>query len=83
MVMKFSKIVEQYENENNGRVVFIVIDDKNNIMGEYEEEEYNKGDEESCNAYKCYCNINVMVLSVTHRLAWTKVVCKVLESEVK
>ena len=77
--MKFNKVVEQYENENKGRVIFIVVDDINNIIGEYEEEEYNKGDGESRDTYQRYFDSNVKVLSVTHRLAWTKVVCKILK----
>lgn len=81
--MKFSKVVEEYENENKGRVIFRVVDIKNNIMSEYEAEEYDKGDTESLKTYQRYFDREVNVLSVTHRLAWTRVVCEALESEVK
>lgn len=75
---KFSQWVEKYERENNGRVIFTVIDNAHNIMGEYEEEEYNNGDEESVNTYKKYCNINCRLISVAYNMMWVKVVCEVL-----
>lgn len=30
---KFGEWVEKYESENNGRVIFTVIDNANNVMG--------------------------------------------------
>ena len=81
--MKFSEIVEKYESESNGRVIFIVIDNESNVMGEYELEEYNKGDEESVNTYNAYSNRNCKVTEITYHMMWTKVTCEVLESEVK
>lgn len=78
MMKKFSEWVEKHERENNGRVIFTVIDNAHNVMGEYEEEEYNKGDEESVNTYKTYCDINCRLISVSHNKMWTKVVCEVL-----
>ena len=78
MDMKFSELVEKYERENNGRVIFTVIDNANNVMGEYEEEEYNKGDEESVNIYKTYCDMNCRIISVAHNMMWVKVVCEIL-----
>lgn len=44
--MKFGEVIEKYETENNGRVIFVAVDNKNNIIGNYELEEYNRGDEE-------------------------------------
>ena len=79
MVMKkFSEWVEKYESENNGRVIFTVIDNGNNVMGEYENEDYNKGYEESVNTYNTYCNTNCRLISVAYNMAWVKVVCEVL-----
>lgn len=79
MVMKkFSEWVEKYETENNGRVIFTVIDNDNNVMGEYENEEYNKGDEESVNTYSTYCNTNCRLISVAYNMMWVKVVCEVI-----
>lgn len=79
MVMKkFSEIVEKYESENNGRVIFTIIDNVNNVMGEYEEEEYNKGDEESICTYRMYCNIACKVINITYDKMWTKVICEVI-----
>lgn len=75
---KFSEFVEKYESENNGRVIFTVIDNAHNVMGKYEEEEYNKGDEESVNTYKAYCNMNCRLISVAYNMAWVKVVCEVI-----
>ena len=75
---KFSEWVEKYESENNGRVIFTVIDNVNNVMGEYELEEYNRGDEESINTYNTYCNSNCKIISMTHNMMWVKVVCEVL-----
>lgn len=75
---KFSEWVEKYESENNGRVIFTIIDNVNNVMGEYEYEEYNKGDEESINTYKTYCNMNCRVISVAYDKMWVKIVCEVL-----
>lgn len=78
MAMKFSELIEKYERENNGRVIFTVIDNAHNVMGEYEEEEYNKGDEESVNTYKTYCNMKCRLISVIYDKMWSKVVCEVL-----
>lgn len=75
--MKFSELVEKYETENNGRVIFTVIDNAHSVMGHYEEEEYNKGDEESVNTYKTYCNMNCRLISVAYNKMWVKVVCEV------
>nr|DAV31783.1 MAG TPA: hypothetical protein [Caudoviricetes sp.] len=75
---KFSELVEKYESENNGRVIFTVIDNGNNVMGVYEGEEYNKGDEESINTYKTYFNMNCRLISVAYNMMWVKVVCMVL-----
>lgn len=75
---KFSEFVEKYESENNGRVIFTIIDNVNNVMGEYEEENYNKGDEESINTYNSYCNMNCRLISVTYNKMWVKVVCEVV-----
>nr|DAN59804.1 MAG TPA: hypothetical protein [Caudoviricetes sp.] len=75
---KFSEWVEKYESENNGRVIFTVIDNVNNVMGEYEEEEYNRGDEESVNTYKTYCNADCRLISVAYNMMWVKVVCEVI-----
>lgn len=75
---KFSELVEKYESENNGRVIFTVIDNVNNVMGEYEEEEYNGGDEESVSTYKTYCNMNCRLISVEYNMMWVKVVCELL-----
>lgn len=76
--MKFSELVEKYESENNGRVIFTVIDNTNNWVGEYEEEEYNRGDEESVNTYNKYCNTNCILISVAYNMMWVKVVCEVI-----
>ena len=78
MGMKFSELIEKYERENNGRVIFTVIDNVHNVMGEYEEEEYNKGDEESVNTYKTYCNMKCRLISVAYDKMLVKVVCEVL-----
>lgn len=75
---KFSELVEKYESENNGRVIFTVIDNSNNTMGKYEYEEYNNGDDESVNTYKTYCNVNCRLISVAYNKMWVKVVCEVL-----
>lgn len=75
---KFSEWVEKYESENNGRVIFTVIDNDNNVMGEYELEQYNRGDEESINTYNTYCNSNCKIISMTQNMMWVKVVCEVL-----
>lgn len=75
---KFSEWVEKYESENNGRVIFTVIDNAHNVMGEYEEEEYNNGDEESVITYKTYCNVNCRLFSVSYNKMRVKVVCVVL-----
>ena len=75
---KFSELVEKYESENNGRIIFTVIDNANNVMGEYEEEEYNKGDEESVNTYKTYCDMNCRVISVAYNKMWVNVVREIL-----
>lgn len=75
---KFSELVEKYESENNGRVIFTVIDNAHNVMGEYEYEEYNKGDEESINTYKTYCNMNCRLISVAYNMMRVKVVCEIL-----
>jgi hypothetical protein len=77
--MKFSEFVEKYESENNGRVIFTVIDNYNNVMGEYENEEYNNGDEESITTYNTYCNTNCRLISVAYNMAWVKVVCEVVK----
>lgn len=42
MMKKFSEFVEKYESENNGRVIFTVIDNAHDVMCKYEEEEYNR-----------------------------------------
>lgn len=78
MYKNFTDLVEKYESENNGRVIFTVIDNSHNVMGEYEEEEYNKGDYESVNIYKTYCNMKCRVISVAYNKMWTKVVCEIL-----
>lgn len=75
---KFSEWVEKYESENNGRVIFTVIDNTNNVMGEYEEEEYNRGDEESVSTYNTYCNTNCRLISVAYNMMRVKVVCEVI-----
>ena len=76
---KFSEWVEKYESENNGRVIFTVIDNKKNIMGFYEKETYNRGDMESRNTYDVYCNCNCRLILVEENLAWTKVTCEIME----
>ena len=76
--MKFSEVIEKYETENNGRVIFAIIDNENDVMGNYELEEYNRGDEESINTYNTYCNSDCKIISITQSMMWTKVVCEVL-----
>ena len=78
MMKKFSEFVEKYESENNGRVIFTVIDNAHDVMCKYEEEEYNRGDEESVNTYKTYCDMNCRLISVSRNMMWVKVVCEVL-----
>lgn len=75
---KFSEWVEKYESENNVRVIFTVIDNAHNVMGKYEEELYNKCDEESVSTYKTYCNMNCRLISVAYNMMWVKVVCEVI-----
>lgn len=75
---KFREWVDKYESENNGRVIFTVIDNANNVMGEYENEEYNKGDDESVSTYETYCNTDCRLISVAYNMMWVKVVCEVL-----
>lgn len=70
--------MEKYESENNARVIFTVIDNDNNVMGEYENEEYNKGDEESVNTYNTYCNTSCRLISVAYNMMLVKVVCEVI-----
>ena len=72
--MKFGAIVEKYESEYNGRVIFTVIDNKNNRMSDYELEDYNKGDEESICTYRMYCNTDCKVINITHDKMWVNVV---------
>ena len=76
--MKFSTIVKKYESENNDRVIFTVIDNENNIMSDYELEEYNKRDEESIRTYRMYCNMVCKVINVTYNKKELKVVCEVI-----
>lgn len=76
--MKFRTIVKKYESKNKGRVIFTVIDNKNNRMSDYELECYNKRDEESICTYRMYCNIDCKVINITHDKMWVKVVCEVL-----
>lgn len=75
---KFSELVEKYESENNGRVIFTVIDNENNRMSGYELECYNRGEEESVGTYRRYCDIECKVINITHDKMWVKVVCEVL-----
>nr|DAG42155.1 MAG TPA: hypothetical protein [Caudoviricetes sp.] len=72
-IKKFSKWVEKYESENNGRVIFTVIDN-NNVVGEYD-----RGVEESVNTYKTYCNTNCKLISVAYNMMWVKVICEVVK----
>lgn len=57
---------------------FTVIDNTYNVMGEYEEEDYNRGDEESVNTYNTYCNMNCRLISVAYNMMLVKVVCEVI-----
>lgn len=76
--MKFGEVIEKYETENNGRVIFVAVDNKNNIIGNYELEEYNRGDEESINTYNTYCNSDCKTINITHRMMWTKITCEII-----
>lgn len=76
--MKFSTIVKKYESENNCRVIFTVIDNENNIMSDYELNEYNKRDEESIRTYRMFCNVVCKVINVSYNKMWVKVVCEVI-----
>lgn len=76
--MKFGAIVEKYESEYNGRVIFTVIDNKNNRMSGYELEDYNRGDEESICTYRMYCNTDCKVINITHDKMWVNVVCETI-----
>lgn len=76
--MKFSTIVKKYESENNGRVIFTVIDNENNIMSDYELEDYNKRGEESIRTYRMFCNEVCKIINVSYNKMWVKVVCEVI-----
>lgn len=76
--MKFGEVIEKYKTENNGRVIFVAVDNKNNIIGNYELEEYNRGDEESINTYNTYCNSDCKTINITHHMMWTKIICEII-----
>ena len=77
MVMKFSELVEKYEGASNGRVTFNIIDNNNNVIGKYDYESYNNGDEESINTYNMYSNNNCKITEITYYMMWTLIICKI------